>query len=172
MSDVYGSTYSQCGPSVEDHFNFCVTCGARVTRHTPTDPVVPSQSTADTSNVPSNEKRLIENYFYSGYEYNVIVHLLGKFHGIFISLSTLKRQMKIYRLRRNSGTTYNGNYVRGVISRKLNGPGCMGGYRSMWRIAHGITVPRNEVQKLMKELDPEGCAPQTSQKTPKKTAKA
>ena len=35
-----------------------------------------------------------------------------------------------------------------------------GGYRSMWHtlcIVHGITVPRNEVQKLMKELDPEGC---------------
>ena len=95
VSDVYGSTCSQCDASVEDHFNFCVTCGARVTRHTPTDPVVPSQSTADTSTVPSNEKRLIENYFYGGYEYDVIVHLLGKFHGISISLSTLKRRMKI-----------------------------------------------------------------------------
>ena len=50
-------------------------------RHTPADPAVPSQSTVDTSNIPSNEKQLIELLLpqCSGYEYDVIVHLLGKF---------------------------------------------------------------------------------------------
>ena len=133
MSDVYGSTCSQCGASLEDHFNFCMTCGARVTRHTPTDLVVPSQSTADTSNVPSNEKQLTENCFYSGHECDVIGRLLGKFHGISISLSTLKRRMKTYGLRRNSGSTYDGNYVRGVVCRELNGPGDVwGGGGGLW----------------------------------------
>ncbi len=35
----------------------------------------------------------------------------------------------------------------------------MGGYRSMWHAlrSSGHQVPRNVVERLMRELDPEGC---------------
>ena len=46
-----------------------------------------------------------------------------------------------------------------AILKELDGPSCVSGYRTMWhtlRIKYGIVVPRREVQKLLKELDPTG----------------
>ena len=42
----------------------------------------------------------------------------------------------------------------------LNGPGCMGGCRSVWHTLklQGMQVPRDVIEQLMRELDPEGCA--------------
>ena len=69
-----------------------------------------------------------------------------------MSLSTLKRRLREFGLKR-----YN-QYQNSLHVR--NGAGCMWGYRSMWhtlRIHHDIVIPRQEVQTLMRELDPEGC---------------
>ncbi|CAB4025161.1 Hypothetical predicted protein [Paramuricea clavata] len=42
----------------------------------------------------------------------------------------------------------------------MDDPGCLFGYRSMLhslRMGHGLTAPRDLVQRLMKEIDPDGC---------------
>ena len=41
----------------------------------------------------------------------------------------------------------------------MDGPGCSGGYRSVWHTLRleRIQVPRNKVQETLKELDPDGC---------------
>ena len=49
--------------------------------------------------------------------------------------------------------------VREEIMNELSGPGCEGGFRSMWHSLRikNIQVPRHVVAELMGEMDPEGC---------------
>jgi hypothetical protein len=51
------------------------------------------------------------------------------------------------------------NEIWEFAKRELDGCGSLLGYRAMWkqmRSKYGIQVPRLAVQKLLKELDPEG----------------
>lgn len=46
-----------------------------------------------------------------------------------------------------------------LIRGQLDGAGCLVGYRSVWhslRLVHSISVSRNRVANLMKEIDPVG----------------
>ena len=49
--------------------------------------------------------------------------------------------------------------MRRRIAQELDGPGCMGGYRSIWHTLRfeGLQVPRRVVATVVRELDPEGC---------------
>ena len=47
-----------------------------------------------------SEKELIESYFHQGYQNDVILEFLSVYHNIAISLSTLKRRLRAYGLRR------------------------------------------------------------------------
>ena len=97
-----------------------------------------------------DEKEIITYYFSRGYEYDAIVHFLAKFHDITMSIRTLKNRLRRYQLRRRT-PTYDLNLVREAILRELSGPGCSGGYRSMWHTLHlhNIQVPRHVVENLM-----------------------
>lgn len=46
---------------------------------------------------------LLEVYFEEGFTYQVILRFLAAFHGIFVSLSTLKRALRRQLLRRRGG---------------------------------------------------------------------
>ena len=75
-----------------------------------------------------------------------------------MSLSTLKRRLRNYGLGRNKNLV-NEDMLKELIRVELNGPRCMGGYRSVWHslhLVHGISVPRNTVAVLLKEIDPIG----------------
>ena len=74
-----------------------------------------------------------------------------------MSLSTLKRQIKQYGIRRQR-PDYDIDDVRGFIQSIINGPGCLQGYRSVWHTLHlrGKRVPRIIVQERLKDIDPEG----------------
>ncbi|XP_028408713.1 uncharacterized protein LOC114531276 [Dendronephthya gigantea] len=113
-----------------------------------------SGSDADTE----DEQSLIEYYFSRGFKYKSIIDFLHKRHGIVISERTLRNRLSEYGLRRRS-PNFNINDVRRVMSDLLNGPGKMGGYRSMWHAlrTQGLQVQRRVVEHLMRELDPEGC---------------
>ena len=94
-----------------------------------------------------------------GFEYQVIIDFLDKYHGIYTCyyqhLSAALREFGLERYNQHQ----NRQSVMNLITSELNGVGCLGGYRSMWhtlRISHGIIVPRRKVQILMRELDPEG----------------
>jgi hypothetical protein len=105
-----------------------------------------------------DERDIVEYYFARGFQYNAIVDFLSKRHGISMSERTLRSRLNAYCLRRRS-PKYNLDEIRGLIQEKLRGPACMGGYRSMWHalLISGHQVPRNVVEQLMRELDPEGC---------------
>ena len=101
---------------------------------------------------------MLRYYFQHGYDYNTIMDFLAKFHDIVISRRTLFNRLKKYGLRRR-GCEGDVNLIWELIRRELDGCGSLLGYRAVWkrlRSKYGIEVPRLIVQKLLKELDPEG----------------
>ena len=132
----------QCGEALEDFFNFCPECGRSVTQEG-----------------EMTEREIIEMYFYCGFTYSCILQLMSKYHNINMSLSTLKRRLQSFNLAR-SRDAIDVDQIREAIRKEMDGPGCLFGYRSMWhslRMGHGLTAPRDLVQRLMKEIDPDGC---------------
>ena len=113
---------------------------------------------SSSSSNSEDERSLIEYYFAREFQYDSIVDFLSKRHGISMSERTLRSRLNGYGLRRRS-PAFNAHEIREIIREKLRGPGCMGGYRSMWHALRisGHQVPRNIVEQLMRELDPEGC---------------
>ncbi|KAK2566452.1 hypothetical protein P5673_009971 [Acropora cervicornis] len=104
-----------------------------------------------------DEEGLIRYYFFRGFEYKEIRLFLFKYHGIEMSLSTLKRRIKQYGLRRQR-PDYDIDDVRESIQSIINGPGCLQGYRSAWHTLQlrGKRVPCIVVQELLREIDPDG----------------
>ena len=56
----------------------------------------------------------------AGFEYDTIVSFLERFHGIHISLSTLKRRLRDYGLKRRNSAVLNQNEVRKIIPSEPN----------------------------------------------------
>ena len=104
------------------------------------------------------EGSIIAYYFSRGYKYEVITEFLSKFHGITMSVRTLKNRLRQLKLRRRMAAV-DIDVVQEQIMNELSGPGCQGGYRSMWHTLRlqNIQVPRHVVAELMREMDPEGC---------------
>ena len=100
----------------------------------------------------------LKYYSSQGYEYNVILEFLSRFHGVTMSLRTLKNRLKLLGLKRRT-TNFDEGQIRRRIQQEIDGPGCMAGYRSMWHTlrCEGYMVPRNRVESILRELDPEGC---------------
>ena len=139
---------SSCGGGLEENFNSCPQCGEQTA----------FSSTACETNVES-EKEVIESYFYAGYEYETILAFLNKHHGISMSMSTLKRRLNNYQLKRRNAEEVNIEDVKYIIRKELDGPSCISGYRTLWHILlikYETCVPRDRVQELLKELDPAG----------------
>ena len=92
--------------------------------------------------------------FARGFEYKEIVLFLSKNH----SISTFKRRVKRNGLRIRQLPDYNIAEARASIQSIIDGPGCLQGYRSVWHTLQlwGTRIPRIVVQKLLRELDPEG----------------
>ena len=104
-----------------------------------------------------SEESLIRYYFLRGFEYKEIILLLLNNHKTEISLSTLKRRIKSYGLRRQR-SEYNIDEARASIRTIINGHGSLQGYRSVW---HTLQLRETRillvvVQELLQEMDPEG----------------
>ena len=125
-----------CGNTVSFSHNFCSFCGTSL----------------------NGEEMALKYYFWQGYEYDVIVLFLSKFHGIEMSVRTLKNRFSSLGLRRKDAE-FNEGEVRQRIQQEIDGPGCLSGYRSMWHTLRreGYAIPRHLVQRLLKEMDPDGC---------------
>ena len=117
----------------------------------------------------SEEASIISYYFSRGYTYEVINEFLAKFHGIMMCVRTLKNRLKQLNLRRKL-PSFDMDVVREQIVNELSGPGCQGGYRSMWHTLRlkGIQVPRHVVAELMREMDPAGCEQRRAKSLKKK----
>ena len=68
------------------------------------------------------KKEAIEAYFNSGFSYNAILCFLEKYHDRSMSLSTLKRGLPQYNLKRNK-TDVDLSDVERLIRNELDGPG-------------------------------------------------
>ena len=78
----------------------------------------------------NSSEEAIMYYFNACYSYNSITIFLNHYHGISISIRTLKRRLRHYSLRRKQ-MAFNENIVRGIIEREIQGPGSMKRCRSI-----------------------------------------
>ena len=106
----------------------------------------------------SYEESIIRHYFSKGFQYKSIIQMLDKRHGIKMCERTLRSRLSAFGLSRRL-PQYELNVIRNRISQELDGPGCMGGYRTTWHTLRmeGMQVPRRIVEGIVRELDPEGC---------------
>ena len=106
-----------------------------------------------------DEEGIITYYFNRGFEYSEILLFLVKHHNHHISYSTLLRRLRQYGLSRQKQPSEDElKAVRKRIEEIIDGPGSMGGYRTVWHTLEleGLRVPRIVVQEIIRELDPEG----------------
>ena len=73
---------------------------------------------------------LVERDFYLGFKKQVILDFLKNRHGIPISLSTLKRRLRDYGLKRR-GAQIEDQELREILLREISGPGQLRGYRAV-----------------------------------------
>lgn len=107
-----------------------------------------------------SESDLINLYFNQGYRNQEIIEFLT-LHGIDLSLSTLKRrlrQMNLVRKESCMAQPVSDENLKKAIQKEISGSGCFVGYRKMWSRLRkrGLTVNRERVMNLLRELDPEG----------------
>ena len=101
---------------------------------------------------------LVELYFHLGFKNQVILDFLKDCQVIPISLSTLKRRLRNYGLKRR-GAQIEDQELREILLREISGPGQLRGYRAMWhslRLKHHIHLPRERVAYFLQELNPDG----------------
>ena len=104
-----------------------------------------------------DEEAIITYFFNRGFEYNEILLFLVKYHNHHISYSTLLRWLRQYGLSRQKQPLEEVfKEVRKRIKEIIDGPGSMGGYRTVWHTLEleGFRVPRIVVQEIIRELDP------------------
>lgn len=104
-----------------------------------------------------NEEEVVRYYFFRGFTYEEIRKFLQINHGHEISITTLKRRIKAYGLRRRM-PDYDVGQIRAAIENILDGYGSIQGYRAVWHTLQlkGLRVPRIVVQEILREIDPEG----------------
>ena len=85
---------------------------------------------------------------------------LEKFHGITVSLRTLKRRLAGHRLNK-IGSDISDASFQVIIEREVNGPSSLKGYRNTWnklRVTFDIKVPRDKVIEILHNIDPVNSA--------------
>ena len=104
-----------------------------------------------------NEEEVVRYYFFRGFTYEEIRNFLQINHGLEISITTLKRRIKAYGLKRRM-PDYDVGQIRAAIENILDGYGSIQGYRAVWHTLQlkGLRVPRIVVQEILREIDPEG----------------
>ena len=135
-----------CGSNQATDTNFCGVCGPRK-RH--------SDVQSET-----NQEELIKSHFLYGFGYQTICMFLEKFHGITISLRTLKRRLAGHRLNK-IGSDISDASLQVIIEREVNGPSSLKGYRNIWnkfRVTYGIKVPRDKVMEILRNINPVNSA--------------
>ena len=105
-----------CGSHQATDINFCGVCGTR-------------KRNSDVQS-EANQEELIESYFLYGFDYQTICMFLETFHGITISLRTLKRQLAGHRLSK-IGSDISDASLQVIIEREVNGPSSLKGYRKI-----------------------------------------
>lgn len=141
-----------CGNGHVDEALFCSKCGVKLHN------TVPEFKIAEGN---SSEKEAILHYFNAGF----VLFILQKYHGVDMSLRTLKRRLREYGADRIRNT--NDLVARTIIAKEVSGPSSLLGYRSMWNLLkqrYKINIPRDSVMHLLKEIDPQGTESRKSRR--------
>ena len=93
-----------CQATVSFNHNFCSSCGTSL----------------------NIEELALKYYFRQGYQYDVILMFLSKFHGIEMSLRTLKNRFRSLGLQRKAAE-FDEVEVRQRMQQEIDGPGCLSG---------------------------------------------
>ena len=107
----------------------------------------------------TDRNELISHYFHQGLSNSEIIAMLLSVHCISLSLSHLKRLLRLMGLKRRQPCTQdNLRELLDAVREELKGSGSCLGYKSMWRRLkrRGINVPRIAVRHALRILDPEG----------------
>ena len=109
------------------------------------------------SDVSSTAYESILSYFDSGLSYTEIIRMLSNIHGVLISMSTLKRFLRVRQKFRRCNKS-NLNDVIMFIKTELAGSGSCLGYRAMHQKVRqkGFHIDRETVRLILKGLDPRG----------------
>lgn len=118
---------------------------------------------------PTGERTTLQHLFERGFRCETIVHFLQEYHGISMNVRTLKRRLsrRQYGLPRRNRQVYSEYSVREIIKREIEGPLSLLGYRGMWnklRTSYNISVPRDMVMRILRELDPDSSALEKARK--------
>ena len=143
----------RCGRLLLLNDIFCGSCGSK-------------KRCENTLSANASEKEIIEYYHAKGYEYQAIVLFLDKYHGISLSLRTLKRRLREYGLRKKQ-LNVDHEQLHEIIRREIQGPGSLLGYRGMQnklRTTYKLQISRDIVMATLKEIDPEGTAARKSRR--------
>ena len=133
-----------CGSNYHDEDIFCVRCGTRKPANQ-----VPLEF--------DSLRTAITHYFVKGFRYASIVEFLRIYHNMKISIRTLKRRLLDYGLSKKP--TISESVLRRIICTEIQGPSSHRGYRGMWnmlRTTYSMSVPRDMVMRILKDVDPTG----------------
>ena len=151
----------RCGELLQSEHLFCQKCGTK-------------KRPADFEELTS-EKEIITEYFNRGFEYRSILLFLQRFHGFTMSVSTLKRRLRRYGLKKR-GVTFSEHQIaqmRQIIQNEIrDSPSSLLGYRGMWsklKTTYKIVVPRDIVMNMLREVDPEGTQERKSRRLKRRT---
>lgn len=112
---------------------------------------------------------IIREYFHLGFQYQEIRNLLNSRHGIDISLSHLKREIKRLHLKRRNKTPLEG--IVAAVESELNAGNNTIGYRAMHQRLQrkGVRATREEVRLCLREMDPDGVHQRTRRRFHRRT---
>ena len=116
-------------------------------------------------------RETIQGYFNNGFSYETMLWFLERFKNIKMSLSSLKRRLKAYGLKRKN-LNVNEAHITDIIRSEIDGPSCLSGYRSMWhtlRIKYGLSVPRRTVENMLQAIDPDGTEDRRQRRLKRRT---
>ena len=105
--------------------------------------------------IRDESRRPHKSYFLYGFDYQTICMFLETFHGITISLRTLKWRLAGHRLNK-IGSDISDASLQVIIEREVNGPSSLKGYRNIWnkrRLTYGINIPRDKVIEILRNID-------------------
>ena len=139
---------------------YCHSCGSHQATGTSFCGVCDTRKRHSDVQLETNQEELIKSCFLYGFDYQTICMFLEKFHGITISLRTLKRRLADHRLNK-IGSDISDASLQVIIEREVNGPSSLKGYRNVWnklRVTYGLKVSGNKVMEILRKIDPVNSA--------------
>ena len=131
----------RCGAMIGEGMLFCVSCGL-LRRIAAVEP-------------NGSLETLIRYYIQEGMTYNIMLGVLKANHNVKISMTSLKRKLKVMGLSKVSNVS--DETLCQIIRKEIQGPSAVRGYHSMWgklKTTFGIQVKRDTVMNILREEDP------------------